>query len=84
MLSAIALGRIGLGLLLIVVFSLGLASVLTATGLLFVYAGRLFNRLPTGASRLVTALPAVSALIVTLLGIGITVQALSQTGLLTI
>lgn len=84
MLSAIALGRIGFGLLLIVVFSLGLASVLTATGVLFVYAGRLFNRLPTGASRFVGALPAVSALIVTLLGIGITVQALSQTGLLTL
>jgi nickel/cobalt exporter len=40
LLSAIYLHRVGYGLLLIVAFSLGLASVLTGIGLAFVYAGR--------------------------------------------
>ena len=83
MLGAIAMGRIGLGLLLILIFSLGLATVLTVTGLLFVYAGRLFARLPR-QPRLLQILPLISALIVTILGVGITVQALRQTGLLAI
>ena len=83
MLSAIALNRIGFGLLLIVVFSLGLASVLTATGLLFVYAGRLFSRLPAQRP-LLRILPVASALIVTLIGVGITIQALTQMGWLTL
>ncbi len=82
MLSAIALGRIGFGLILIFVFSLGLASVLTATGLLFVYAGRLFQRIPRQRP-VMMMLPIASALIVTLLGVGITIQALNQMGLFT-
>jgi ABC-type nickel/cobalt efflux system permease component RcnA len=79
LLGAIALGRVGFGLLLIVVFSLGLASVLTAIGVLLVYAHRLFERIPT-RSRLLHALPVASALLITIAGIGITVQALLQTG----
>jgi ABC-type nickel/cobalt efflux system permease component RcnA len=81
LLSAIALGRVGLGLALIVAFSLGLAGVLTAIGLLLVYAGRLFARLPI-QGRLLKTLPLASALLVTLLGVGITLQALVQTGLI--
>jgi ABC-type nickel/cobalt efflux system permease component RcnA len=46
LLSAIALGRIGFGMLLVVAFSLGLAGVLTGFGILLVYAGRIFERLP--------------------------------------
>ncbi len=80
MLSAIALGRIGFGLLLIFIFSLGLASVLTVIGLLFVYAGQLFNRFPNAAP-MVRAMPVVSAMVVTALGLGITLQALGQTGI---
>jgi len=38
LLSAIAIGRVGLGILLLVGFSAGLAVVLTAIGLLVVYA----------------------------------------------
>ena len=83
MLGAIAVGRIGLGLLLILIFSLGLATVLTVAGLLFVYAGRLFARVPI-RQPLLQILPLISALIVTLLGLGITLQALRQTGLLAI
>jgi ABC-type nickel/cobalt efflux system permease component RcnA len=80
LLSAIALGRTGFGLLLVLAFSLGLAGVLTGLGLLLVYAKRLFEGLPTQV-RWVRALPAVSALCVALIGLGITTQALMQIGL---
>jgi ABC-type nickel/cobalt efflux system permease component RcnA len=79
LLSAIALNRVGFGLVLVFAFSLGLAGVLTGIGLLFVYAGRFFNRIPV-QSRLLRLLPALSALFITLVGLGITVQALAQTG----
>jgi ABC-type nickel/cobalt efflux system permease component RcnA len=81
LLSAIALGRVGFGLLLILCFSLGLASVLTAIGIALVHAGRLFERVPLDG-RLLRVLPVASALIVTAIGLGITLQALMQTGLL--
>jgi ABC-type nickel/cobalt efflux system permease component RcnA len=80
LLSAIALGHIGLGLLLVLSFSLGLAVVLTAIGLLLVYAKQLFQKIPTQL-RFVKVLPAVSALCVALLGLGISTQALIQIGL---
>ncbi len=79
LLSSIALGRIGFGLVLVLAFSLGLAGVLTALGLLLVRAKRLFERLPT--QQWVRVLPAVSALFIALLGLGITTQALMQIGL---
>jgi ABC-type nickel/cobalt efflux system permease component RcnA len=81
LLSTIALGRIGFGLVLVLVFSLGLAGTLTGLGLLLVSAKRLFDRLPKQV-RLVRMLPAVSALFVALLGLGITTQALVQIGLI--
>lgn len=80
LLSSIALGQIGFGLVLVLAFSLGLAGVLTALGLLLVRARRLFERVPT-QMRLVRVLPAVSALFIALLGLGITTQALMQIGL---
>ncbi len=81
MLSAIALQRIGFGLLLIVVFSLGLASVLTLIGMLWVHAGRLFERIPA-SGHLFRVLPIGSALFIILIGLGIVWQALLQTGVL--
>jgi ABC-type nickel/cobalt efflux system permease component RcnA len=81
LLSTIALGRVGFGLVLVLVFSLGLAGTLTGLGLLLVGARRLFDRLPTQV-RLVRMLPAVSALFVALIGLGITTQALVQIGLI--
>ena len=81
LLSAIALHRVALGMLLIVAFSIGLAGVLTGIGLLLVYARRLFDHFPTDG-RLLRALPVASAAIVTLAGLGITLQALLQAGLL--
>ena len=80
LLSAIALGRIGFGLMLVLTFSLGLAGVLTGLGLLLVYSKRFFDRLPI-QMRIVRILPALSALVIALLGVGITTQALMQTGL---
>jgi ABC-type nickel/cobalt efflux system permease component RcnA len=85
LLSAIALQRVGLGLFLIVIFSLGLAAVLTTIGLTFVYAGRMLERAPKAQrfGRLAPLLPVFSALFVTIAGAGITTQAIIQTGILT-
>ena len=81
LLAAIALGRIGFGLVLVTVFSLGLAGVLTLIGLMFVYAGRLFEKLPT-QGRLIKLIPAASALFITLAGVGITARALMEMGVI--
>lgn len=75
LLSAIALGRIGFGLALVSAFSLGLAAVLTGIGLTLVYARDWFERLPIQSPKS-NLFPAASALLVTLIGLGITTQAL--------
>jgi nickel/cobalt exporter len=85
MLSAIALGRTGFGLVLIVAFSLGLAGVLTGIGILFVHGGRWLSRMSQRQHRFgqgMRLLPVVSALVVTTAGLMITAQALVQTGVL--
>ncbi|MBD2036905.1 sulfite exporter TauE/SafE family protein [Leptolyngbya sp. FACHB-321] len=75
LLGAIAIGRIGFGLALVLAFSLGLAGVLTGIGVLLVYAKHWFERLPVQAPQS-NLFPAVSALLMTLVGIGLTAQAL--------
>jgi ABC-type nickel/cobalt efflux system permease component RcnA len=77
LLSAISLHRVGFGLALIVAFSLGLAATITSIGLLAVFARRAFGRLALNGP-LVRALPAVSALVILAVGIGITVNALPE------
>lgn len=77
LLSAIALHRVGLGLALIVAFSLGLAATITAIGLLAVLAQRTFRRLSLNGP-LVRALPAASALVILAVGVGITANALPE------
>jgi nickel/cobalt transporter (NicO) family protein len=92
MLSAIALNRVGFGILLIVVFSLGLASVLIAIGMLLVRAGKLMNSATRIASLsrfkftvpLIRAAPVFSALVITLAGLGITWRALALAGVIRI
>jgi high-affinity nickel-transport protein len=79
LLSAIALHRVGYGLLLVVSFSAGLAATLTAIGLMFVFAGRLFKR-PAGQSRIWRLLPAFSALVIACVGAAICYEALGQAG----
>ncbi|HEY9895363.1 MAG TPA: sulfite exporter TauE/SafE family protein [Candidatus Sericytochromatia bacterium] len=75
LLGAIAIGRIGFGLALVLAFSLGLAGALTGIGVLLVYAKHWFERLPVQAPQS-NLFPALSALLITLVGIGITAQAL--------
>ena len=83
MLSAIALHQVGLGIALIVAFSIGLAGVLTAIGLVMVYAGKLLERLPIRHSALTTRfLPMASATFITLAGLLITIRALAEAGVL--
>jgi ABC-type nickel/cobalt efflux system permease component RcnA len=82
LLSAVALQKVGFGLILIVAFSIGLASVLTSIGLAMVYASKLFSRLPTKQAGLLKLLPTASALFITIAGIGITVKALLDAGIL--
>ena len=81
MLAAISLGRIGFGLVLIVAFSAGLAGVLGAIGLVFVYARSWFARLPVDG-RFARYLPVASALVISVAGLLIVANALSRTGLL--
>jgi nickel/cobalt transporter (NicO) family protein len=68
MLSAINLDRVGYGLVLTVAFSFGLAATLTAVGLIFLYGGRVFDGERFKSSRIVRALPVVSALVIACLG----------------
>jgi ABC-type nickel/cobalt efflux system permease component RcnA len=74
LLGAIAQHEVGLGLVLIVAFSLGLAATLTGLGLAVVYASRLTTRLHV-PPRVVTALPAVSAAAIVVVGCVLTAGA---------
>ncbi len=73
LLSAIGLGRVGFGLLLIVAFSAGLALVLSVIGLTVLYGGRWLSRsrpglslvqVVPGGAQLVQWMPALSGLLV--------------------
>lgn len=75
LLSASALGNVGLGMTLVVAFSLGLTLVLSAIGLILVYAKRNFDKLPKQITA-VKFMPAISAVFVMFLGLGITGQAM--------
>ncbi|HEU4746569.1 MAG TPA: sulfite exporter TauE/SafE family protein [Anaerolineales bacterium] len=81
LLGAIALNKIGFGLILVLAFSLGLAATLTAIGILFIYAGRLFERFPS-QGRLIRLLPVLSALFVSAVGMAIFIKALIQIGII--
>jgi ABC-type nickel/cobalt efflux system permease component RcnA len=74
LLGAVAQHQVALGLLLILAFSVGLAATLTVLGLLVVHARRVTTSLNL-PQRLVTALPAASALVIVGLGCAITLQA---------
>ena len=77
LLGAMALGRLTLGLGLLVAFSLGMAGVLTAIGVLVVYAKRWLPR-SAGESHGFHFMAIASAAIMTLIGIGLTIVALRQ------
>ena len=75
LLGAIALDRVGYGLVLVWPSRVGLAGLLSVIGLLVLYARRFVDRLPLDG-RLMAAAPAVSALIIVALGIVLTARAL--------
>ena len=77
LLGAVAQHRIGLGLVLIVAFSAGLAATLSLLGIAVVHAGRLLARMPV-PGRLVAALPALSAALIVIVGVALTAQAVPQ------
>jgi ABC-type nickel/cobalt efflux system permease component RcnA len=82
LLSALSLRRVGFGLLLIVAFSVGLALVLIAIGVLMVYARRLMAGFGEGGPLVTRWLPLTSSAIMTLFGVAIAVQSLAPAGIL--
>jgi nickel/cobalt exporter len=72
LLSAISIGRVALGMVLLVAFSLGLAIVLTATGLLVLYAKNLFPERKTESSSFFRYMPVVSAAVIVIIGVVMT------------
>jgi nickel/cobalt transporter (NicO) family protein len=74
LLAAISLHRIGFGLLLIVAFSAGLALTITGIGLVAVLARGAIGRL-SFEGRALSLLPALSALVIVVAGVGMTVRA---------
>jgi ABC-type nickel/cobalt efflux system permease component RcnA len=77
LLAAISLHRVAFGLLLIVAFSLGLALSITGVGLVAVAAKRVFARARFDGVVL-RALPAVSAAVILLAGVLMTIHALPK------
>jgi len=75
LLGAIAQHQVALGLLLIVAFSAGLAATLTVLGVAVVHAGRITARIRP-SSRIVTALPAASAIVIVAAGLLLTARAI--------
>lgn len=80
LLSAMALHRVGYGLMLVVAFSVGLAGALTAVGLAFVLAGRLLGG-TARLARLSRILPVASAAVIASLGAVICWTALADAGI---
>ena len=77
LLAAIGMHRVAFGLALLVAFSLGLAAVLMAIGLVFVMARQRFERISTEGA-LFRVLPVVSSCAVLALGVVLVVKALMR------
>ena len=71
LLTAVSLGRTALGLVLVTAFSFGLAILVTAVGTAVVLFGDRIRSMSMGG-RIALALPVFSAVVVTVLGIGLT------------
>ena len=79
LLAAIAINKTAFGMLLVLIFSVGLAITLTIIGLLFLYARNRFPA-PKATARWPQVLPVLSALTITLLGIALCIGALRTFG----
>lgn len=75
LLAAVALNKTAYGMLLVLIFSVGLAITLTLVGLVFLYA-RTRLRKPDSSSRWRELLPVLSAATITLVGLGLCLGAL--------
>ncbi|MEX2261355.1 MAG: hypothetical protein WD696_05355 [Bryobacteraceae bacterium] len=77
LLSSVAMGRVGLGLILLVGFSLGLAAVLTGIGVLVLYAKNLLPDTDSGARHAAFRLiPVLSAAVIVCVGLAMTAVSL--------
>lgn len=82
LLAAITLGRTVFGVLLVLAYGIGMATALTAAGLLLIrlrsrLEGLLTGRRMAKANRLLAALPTLTAILVLLVGTGLTLRAMS-------
>jgi nickel/cobalt transporter (NicO) family protein len=77
LLGAISLHRAAFGMLLVVAFSVGLALAITGVGLVALLAKRAFARVD-GHGRLIAVLPALSAAVILVAGVAMTVRALPK------
>ena len=84
LLSAVALHRVGFGLFLILSFSVGLAAVLMAMGLLMVFARNFMSRFRNEGPLITQWLPMASAGVMSVLGVGIAAKALLAAGIVQI
>jgi nickel/cobalt transporter (NicO) family protein len=84
LIAAISQHRVGLGMALILAFSIGLAATLTAVGLAVLYGGRIIARLGPErrlfGGRIAGALPALSAAVIVAAGTVIALRALPELG----
>ena len=83
LLLAVALHRIAFGLLLLVAFSVGLAAILIAIGILIVKARPLVERF-SGDGRWIQRLPIASAVVIIVVGCAITFKTLMNSGVILI
>lgn len=83
LLLAVGLHRIGLGLTLIVAFSVGLAAVLITIGVLTVKARPLMERF-SGEGKWIQRLPVISSLVIIVVGFVMAVRALVEAGIVII
>ena len=83
LLLAVALHRIAFGLLLLVAFSVGLAAILIAIGVLIVKARPLVERF-SGDGRWIQRLPIASAVVIIVVGCAITFKTLMHSGIILI
>jgi ABC-type nickel/cobalt efflux system permease component RcnA len=77
LLGAISQHQVGLGLLLITAFSVGLAATLSGLGLAVVYARGLLARLNFGGE-FAAVLPSLSAVVIVAAGLVLTVHGIGQ------
>jgi nickel/cobalt transporter (NicO) family protein len=84
LIAAISQHRVGLGMVLILAFSLGLAATVTAVGLAVIWGGRAIERLRPErrlfGGRLTGAIPALSSFLIIAAGVLIAARALPELG----